>query len=280
MEEKLKKALADLRKRTSFIPETAITLGSGLGGFAAEVRDPFSVDYADIPGMPVSTAPGHKGRFVFGTIAGVQVAVMQGRIHYYEGYEIADTVMPLRILRMMGAKNLILTNSVGGINPEFKPGDFMLAKDHISFFVPSPLRGKNVDSLGLRFPDMTHTYDPGLRRIAKAVAERNGIHLKEGVLVQTPGPNFETPAEICFLKTIGADAVGMSTVNEAIAANHCGFRTLVISCISNLAAGVSENPLSLEEVMETANQKAPQFCRLLHDLVGAFSLHHKEETLH
>ena len=273
IEKKLETALEYIRKKTDFIPETALTLGSGLGDFADEVEHPFVIDYSEIPGMPVSTAPGHKGRFVFGKIAGTKVAVMQGRLHYYEGHDIADTVMPLRLLRKMGAKFLILTNAAGGINPDFKAGDFMLVDDHISFLVPSPLRGKNPDSLGVRFPDMSNVYDKDLRRLADAVAKRNGITLKHGVLVQTAGPNFETPAEIRFLRTIGADAVGMSTVVEAMAACHCHFRTLTLTCISNLAAGVTDNPLSLEEVMVMAKQKAPQFRTLLHDLIGTIKVH-------
>ena len=273
IEKKLETALEYIRKQTDFIPDVAVTLGSGLGGFADEVEHAFFIDYRDIPGMPVSTAPGHKGRFVFGKIAGVKVAVMQGRVHYYEGHDITDTVMPLRLLRKMGAKFLILTNAAGGINPDFEAGDFMLVDDHISFFVPSPLRGKNPDSLGVRFPDMSCVYDKDLRRLADAVAKRNGITLKHGVLVQTAGPNFETPAEIRFLRTIGADAVGMSTVVEAMAACHCNFRTLTLTCISNLAAGVTDNPLSLEEVMIMAKQKAPQFRTLLHDLIGAVKVH-------
>ena len=199
IEKKLETALEYIRSKTDFIPDVALTLGSGLGDFAEEVEHANIIDYGDIPGMPVSTAPGHKGRFVFGKIAGVKVAVMQGRLHYYEGHDIADTVMPLRLLRKMGAQFLILTNAAGGINPDFEAGDFMLVEDHISFFVPSPLRGKNPDSLGVRFPDMSSVYDRDLRRLADAVAERNGIKLKHGVLVQTAGPNFETPAEIRFL---------------------------------------------------------------------------------
>ena len=276
IEEKLKKALACIRSKTNFVPEAAITLGSGLGGFADEIKAECIIDYADIPGMPVSTAPSHKGRFIFGTVAGIKTAVMQGRIHYYEGYDIADTVMPLRLLRLMGARFLILTNAAGGINPAFEAGDFMLVKDHISFFVPSPLRGKNPDFLGVRFPDMTQVYDQDLRRLALSTAERSGITLRQGILAQTQGPNFETPAEINLLARLGADAVGMSTVTEAIAASHCGYRILTITCISNLAAGVSSDPLTLEEVMETADKKAPQFRQLLHDLIGALTVHKEQ----
>ena len=273
IEKKLETALHFIREKTSFVPEVAVTLGSGLGKYANEIKDGFSINYSDIPGMPVTTAPGHEGRFVFGTVSGVKVAVMQGRIHYYEGREPEEAVMPLRLLKLMGAKILLLTNSAGGINPDFKPGDFMLVEDHISFLVPSPLRGKNPDFLGPRFPDMSNIYDKDLRRIASSVAERNGIVLKHGVFIQTAGPNFETPAEIRCFRTMGADAVGMSTAIEATAACHCGLRVLAITCISNLAAGVSKEPISLEEVMETANRKAPQFRQLLHDVIGAVTVH-------
>ena len=273
IEKKLETALEYIRRQTDFVPDIALTLGSGLGDYADEVEQICSIDYKDIPGMPASTAPGHKGRFIFGCIAGLKVAIMQGRLHYYEGHDITDTVMPLRLLRKMGAKYLLLTNAAGGINPAFEAGDFMLVEDHISFFVPSPLRGKNPDSLGLRFPDMSNIYDKDLRRIADAVAKKNGITLKHGILVQTAGPNFETPAEIRFLRNAGADAVGMSTVVEAMAAAHCGFRTLTLTCITNLAAGVTENPLSLEEVLEVTRLRAPQFRCLLHDLIGAIKVH-------
>lgn len=276
IEQKLEKALAYLRSRTDFIPETAITLGSGLGDFADEVEEKTVIDYKDIPGMPVSTAPSHKGRFVFGKISGVPAAVMQGRVHFYEGYDVQEAVMPLRLLRMMGAQTLILTNSAGGINPAFKAGDFMLVEDHISLFVPSPLRGKNIETLGVRFPDMSQVYDEDLRRIADAVAERNGVTLRHGVLVQTAGPNFETPAEIRALKLLGADAVSMSTVIEAAAAKHCGFRVLALTCISNLASGVTDQPLTLEEVMEMGKRQAPVFRTLLHDLTGASAKHHRQ----
>ena len=263
MEEKLKKALADLRKRTSFIPETAITLGSGLGGFAEEVENPLFINYSDIPGFPVSTAPGHRGRFVFGYLGKVPVAVMQGRLHYYEGHDVSEVVLPLRLLRLLGAKILLLTNAAGAIDPSFQPGEFMLVEDHISSFVPSPLRGKNPDYLGERFPDMSCVYDPALRKTADAIALAENIPLRHGVLVQTAGPNFETPAEIRMLKTLGADAVCMSTVIEAIAAKHCRYKIAAISCISNLAAGVSGQPLSGQEVFDTANRAAPLFRKLL-----------------
>ena len=272
IEQKLKTALDFLQKKTPFRPDIAITLGSGLGGFAETMEKIAVIDYAEIPGMPVSTAPSHAGKLVFGKLAGVNAAVLQGRVHLNEGYDVRETVMPLRVLRMLGAKILLLTNSAGAINTDFECGDFMLVEDHISLLVPSPLRGKNPDFLGPRFPDMTCVYDKDLRRIADSTAERAGIPLRHGVLVQTSGPNFETPAEVRFLKTMGADAVCMSTVTEATAARHCGYRVLALSCISNMAAGISETPLTQEEVMATAQEKAPLFNRLLRDLAGAMAV--------
>ena len=272
IEQKLKTALDFLQKKTPCRPDIAITLGSGLGGFVETMEKISVIDYAEIPGMPVSTAPSHAGKLVFGRISGVDAVVMQGRVHFYEGYDARETVMPLRVLRMLGAKLLLLTNSAGAVNTDLKCGDFMLVEDHISLLVPSPLRGKNPDFLGPRFPDMSCVYDKDLRRIADSTAERAGIPLRHGVLVQTSGPNFETPAEVRFLKAMGADAVCMSTVTEAMAARHCGYRVLAISCISNMAAGISKTPLTQEEVMTTAREKAPQFNRLLRDLAGAMAV--------
>ena len=270
--QKLKTALGFLQKRIPFRPDIAITLGSGLGGFAETMEKASEINFEDVPCMPVPTIPGHSGRFVFGRLAGVNTVIMPGRVHFYEGYDVQETVMPLRLLRLLGAKILLLTNAAGAINPNFRPGDFMLVEDHISFLLPSPLRGKNPDFLGPRYPDMTNVYDKDLRRIADSAAERLGTTLRHGVLVQTAGPNFETPAEIRFLKTIGADAVCMSTVAEAMAACHCGYRTIAISCISNMAAGVGNSSPSVEEVMTVAGERAPVFNRLLHDLTGALSV--------
>ena len=240
IEKKLETALHFIREKTSFVPEVAVTLGSGLGKYANEIKDGFSINYSDIPGMPVTTAPGHEGRFVFGTVSGVKVAVMQGRIHYYEGREPEEAVMPLRLLKLMGAKILLLTNSAGGINPDFKPGDFMLVEDHISFLVPSPLRGKNPDFLGPRFPDMSNIYDKELRKLIVKKAEELQVPLKQGVYLQLTGPAYESPAEVRMCRLLGADAVGMSTACEAAAANHMGMKICGISCISNLACGMTE----------------------------------------
>lgn len=266
----LKNELNYIKSATDFEPEIAIVLGSGLGELAEDIEQICTINYADIPDFPVSTAPGHKGRFVFGMLGEKKVAAMQGRFHLYEGYSPFDIVKPLRLLKMLGSKVLLLTNAAGGINPDFRPGDFMLISDHISCFVPSPLEGKNDDSLGVRFPDMSNVYSKRLNKIIENTAAENDIDLKRGVYLQLRGPNFETPAEIKMAKYIGADAVGMSTTIEAQAAVHCGFEVCGISLISNLACGISEKPLSSEEVDEAGKNAAPVFKKLVRKAVGNF----------
>ena len=248
---------------TKFTPGVAIVLGSGLGDYADDIEVVGEVDYHDIEGFPVSTVPGHAGKFIFGYVGDVPVVCMKGRVHYYEGYPITDVVLPTRLMKLMGAKILFLTNACGGINPEFKAGDFMLIEDQISVFAPNPLIGENIDELGTRFPDMSHVYDEELREIIRKAAKEKGIELKEGVYCQFTGPSFESPAEIKMLHTLGADAVGMSTVVEAIAANHMGMKICGISFVSNPAAGISQTPLTHEEVQEAANQAAPKFRQLV-----------------
>lgn len=249
-----------------FVPRVAIILGSGLGGFADEITQVGAVEYRDIRGFPQSTVPGHRGRFVFGCVRDVPVVVMQGRVHFYEGYDVADVVAPVRVMGLLGAKTLLLTNAAGGINPKFHAGDLMLIDDHILYGPPSPLIGANIDALGTRFPDMSEIYDRNLRAAADSSAHELGIALKRGVYLQTSGPNFETPAEIRAYRTLGADAVGMSTAVEAIAARHMGLRVCGISCISNLAAGMSDSPLTHDEVQAAADKCAPQFKSLLSSL--------------
>lgn len=262
--EKLLKCCECVRAKTDFKPEVALVLGSGLGGYADSEVDVHSIiDYSDIDGFPKSTVIGHKGRFIFGYIKDVPAVIMQGRVHYYEGYPMTDVVLPARLMFMLGAKVLFLTNASGGINSSFSSGDFMLIKDHISTFVPNPLVGVNIDELGTRFPDMSEVYDRKLQDIVKATAGQLGIKLQEGVYLQLTGPSFETPAEIRMCRTLGADAVGMSTAVEAIAARHLGMRVCGISCISNLACGMTDNPLSHEEVQEMADKAAPKFKRLI-----------------
>ena len=267
MESRLTVAAAVVQQRLAVAPRIGVVLGSGLGDFATLVEVDAVISYADIPGFPAATVEGHAGRFVFGHLDGVAVMVMQGRVHYYEGYDMADVVMPIRLMRRLGVEAVVLTNAAGGITPALTPGTFMLVTDHLSFLVPSPLRGANLDGLGPRFPDMSHVYDPGLLDLARTAAAAEAIDLREGVYIQTAGPNFETPAEIRMYGRLGADAVGMSTACEAAAARHCGLRVCALSCIANLAAGISPTPLSIEEVYEVSARRAPDFQRLLRRLI-------------
>ena len=261
--QRLQKIYRSVEGKLPFRPAVALTLGSGLGDYADDIEIASVLDYHDIPGFPVSTVPGHKGRFVFGRINGVAVVVMQGRVHYYEGYAIRDVVLPARLMGMMGAKVLFLTNAAGSVNADFQSGDFMLIRDQISDFVPSPLIGANIPEFGGRFPDMSEVYDGRLREIIRDTAESLGIPLREGVYIQLTGPNFETPAEVRMCRLLGADAVGMSTACEAVAARHMGLRVCGISCISNLGAGMAGRPLSAREVEETAAGVAPLFRQLV-----------------
>ena len=228
-----------------------------------------TLDYRDIEGFPVSTVPGHKGRFIFGYVDDVPVVCMQGRVHYYEGYEMSDVVLPVRLMKMMGAEVLLLTNAAGGIQLGMRAGDFMLIKDQIASFVPSPLRGANIEELGVRFPDMSQIYDLDLQETVKHTAAALDIQIKEGTYIQLSGPQFETPHEVAMCRTLGADAVGMSTACEAVAAKHMGMKVLGISCISNLASGISAIPLSHAEVQETADAVAPKFKALVTGTIKA-----------
>ena len=252
-----------MREKTDFVPETAIVLGSGLGDYAEQIKIETTIDYKNIKGFPTSTVPGHKGRFVFGYVDSVPVVIMQGRVHYYEGYPITDVVLPTRLMGMMGAKKLILTNAAGGLNTDFNPGDFMLISDHIATAIPSPLIGANIDELGERFPDMSEVYSRRMREIVKEKADKLGIKLREGVYVQLTGPQYETPAEVRMCKILGGDAVGMSTACEALAARHMGLEVCGISCITNLAAGLSDKKLNHKEVQETAAQPQSEAEKIL-----------------
>lgn len=265
--QKLMDCLAAIREKTDFVPEVGIVLGSGLGGFAESIRIETIINYKELPGFPVSTASGHKGQYVFGYVDKVPVVVMQGRVHYYEGYEISDVVLPIRLMGLMGAKILFLTNSSGGIKEGVSAGELMLITDQISDFMPSVLRGPNLDELGVRFPDMSHIYDSDLQDILRESAAEIGIKLHEGVYIELQGPSYESPAEIRMCKALGADAVGMSTAVEAIAANHMGMRICGVSCISNLAAGISPKPLSHEDVKAAADRMGPQFQKLVNTAV-------------
>lgn len=261
--EKLMKCYECVQQKISFRPELALILGSGLGDYADTMEVVETLDYHDIEGFPVSTVPGHKGRFVFGYAGGVPIVAMQGRVHFYEGYRPQDVVLPVRLMKLMGAKVLFLTNAAGGINRSFSAGDLMLITDHISMSVPSPLIGENIEELGVRFPDMSEVYSRRLQKIVENAAVTAGVPLRRGVYIQTIGPQYETPSEIRAYERLGADAVGMSTAIEAIAARHAGMEICGISCISNLAAGISVNPLTHKEVQETADRVAPLFKRLV-----------------
>lgn len=257
--EKLMQCYESVKAKIDFQPEVALILGSGLGDYGESIQVEATLDYSEIEGFPVSTIAGHKGRFIFGYVNGVPVVCMQGRVHYYEGYAMTDVVLPTRLMGMMGAKVLFLTNAAGGVNFDFSAGDFMMITDQIASFVPSPLLGANVDELGPRFPDMSNIYQKDLQEILRSTAKELGIRLQEGVYMQLTGPNYESPQEIKMYRTLGADAVGMSTAVEAIAANHMGMKVCGISCISNMAAGMQAQPLTHEEVQKTADRVAGQF---------------------
>ena len=250
--QKLETCLASVRKKTDFKPEVALILGSGLGDYADEIQIETTIDYTEIEGFPTSTVAGHKGRFVFG---------------YVKGYPMTDVVLPTRLMGMMGAKKLFLTNAAGGVNPNFKPGDFMMITDHITTGIPSPLIGPNIEELGSRFPDMSEVYSRRLREVIRASAEKCGIDLQEGVYVQFTGPAYETPAEVRMAAIWGGDAVGMSTACEAMAARHMGIEVCGISCITNMAAGISKQELNHKEVQETADRVAKSFKKLVTEII-------------
>lgn len=263
MNRELEKIYQSIREKITFKPEIALILGSGLGNFAETVEILETLDYKDIEGFPVSTVPGHKGRFIFGYVEDVPMVIMQGRVHYYEGYSMKEVTLPIRLMKLMGAKVLFLTNASGGVNMSYRGGDFMLMSDHISSFIPSPLIGSNDEDLGPRFPDMSEVYKEEIRRIIRRTAEEEQIPIREGVYLQFTGPAYETPAEIRMARALGADAVGMSTACEAIVANHMGMDTCGISCVTNMASGILPEPLSHAEVQEVADRVAPLFERLV-----------------
>lgn len=264
---KLEVCLKSVRAKTDFQPKVALILGSGLGDFAETINIVKTIDYHEIEGFPVSTVAGHKGRFVFGYVGDVPVVIMQGRVHSYEGYSMQDVVLPTRLMKLLGAEVLFLTHAAGGMNPDFSAGDLMMITDHISSFIPSPLIGENVDELGPRFPDMSEIYNKDLRCIIRKKASELEIPLKEGVCVQLTGPAYESPAEIKMCRTLGGDSVGMSVVCEAIAGNHMGMKICGISFISNLAAGMSDEPLNHKEVQEAADKIAPLFKKLVRETI-------------
>lgn len=265
--EKLEKCYKCVREKTDFVPEVAMILGSGFGQYADEFEVVKRIDYHEIEGFPVSTVEGHAGEFLFGYMGEVPVVLMNGRVHYYEGYAMSDVVLPTRLMKMLGAKILFLTNAAGGLGDGFSAGDIMLITDQLSMFVDSPLIGENIPELGTRFPDMSEIYDKDLQEILRKTAKEIGLDLKEGIYCQFKGPNYESPAEVRAAKILGASAVGMSTACEAVAANHMGMKICGISCLTNMAAGMSENPLSHTEVQENAAKAAPYIRRLIHEAV-------------
>lgn len=263
MIEKIRLAAGFLRDRLPTAPQVGLVLGSGLGGLADRLENPVYIPYSEIPGFVVSTAPGHAGRFVAGQLAGKQVLCMQGRLHFYEGHSMEDIVFPVRVMKELGIEALILTNAAGGVNLEFSVGDLMIIEDHINFMGRNPLTGPNDEEVGPRFCDMTFAYTPALRELALKVAAEQGVAVRTGVYLGYMGPSYETPAEIRAFRTLGADAVGMSTVPEVIAASHCGLPVLAISLITNMAAGIEKKKLSGDEVIAIADRRA----QVLQDLV-------------
>ena len=262
--EKLQSCVAQVKERIGgFEPRLALTLGSGLGPIAETMDVRVRVPYGEIEGMPVSTVPGHQGQFLFGHIAGVPVVCMQGRLHYYEGWAVHDVVLPARIMGLLGAKTLFLTNAAGGLDPDMETPSLMVISDHIMLHFPNPLVGPNIDELGTRFPDMSAVYDPVIRALLKKRGEEMGLPMSEGIYVQVTGPSFETPAEVRFLGSIGGGAVGMSTACEAVAARHMGMRVCGISCITNKGAGIAQHALTHEEVVEAGNLIGERFSALV-----------------
>lgn len=262
-----------IKKTVKARPQVGLILGSGLGILAAEAEKKETIKYSEIPNFPVSTVEGHAGQLVFGELAGKQVVMMQGRFHYYEGYTLDQVVFPVKVMKALGIQSLIVTNAAGGVNTAFKPGDLMLITDHINLMGTNPLIGKNDESFGSRFPDMSEAYNKELLAIAEKVAQKENLNFKKGVYAGLTGPSYETPAEIRYLRTIGADAVGMSTVPEVIVANHGGLKVLGISCVTNMAAGVLPQKLNHDEVMETANRVRDQFITLVKGVLQEMTVH-------
>ena len=256
-------ALALKDRLGGFQPKVLLILGSGLGFLGDEVEHPIVVPYSEVPHMKFSTAPGHKGQFVFGRLGGQDVAVMQGRLHTYEGWDFDDVSYPVRVLRLLGAQTLVVTNAAGAVNVDFSAGDIMMITDHIKLFGVSPLCGPNVEEFGPRFPDVSPIYTPQLQTVAQEAAAQLGQTLRQGVYMYFPGPQFETPAEVRMARVLGADACGMSTVPEAIVAAHCGMKVLGFTLCTNMCAGILDQPLSGEEVMEIAAVSAKKFSALV-----------------
>lgn len=265
--ERVEETVRYIKGKTAYTPKTAIVLGSGLGQLGDAMEQVDIIPYEELPHWKKSTAPGHNGRLIFGLLQGVPVVCMQGRLHYYEGYSMEEITYPVRVMAKLGVENLLLSNASGGINLDFKPGELMLITDHINFLGRNPLMGPNEADFGVRFCDMSHAYDPNLQRIALEAAEELGQKLQQGVYVATTGPSYETPAEIRMFRMWGASAVGMSTVPEVIVANHCGLHVMGISCVTNMAAGILDQPLTEEEVLTTGEKSGAAFRALMSRIV-------------
>lgn len=261
--EKILESVEFVKSKINIVPEIGVILGSGLGDLAEEVEDKVIVKYEDIPNMPKSTVTGHKGQYVFGKYKGKNVVMMQGRIHYYEGHPMEILALPIHIMKYLGAKTLLVTNAAGGVNESFNPGDLMIITDHLNLAFNNPLIGTNDNKIGPRFPDMSNVYDKDLVELAKNTAKDINVEVKNGVYCMMTGPTYETPAEVKMVRILGADAVGMSTVPDAVTAKHCGMKVLGISCITNMAAGILEQPLNHSEVMETSNRVRTTFINLI-----------------
>lgn len=265
---KIRETVDYIRGKIDGKPQIGIILGSGLGSLVDVLEQSVEIDYKDIPGFPEATAPGHAGKLIYGLLGGKRVLAMKGRFHYYEGYDISQVVFHIRVFKLLGIDDLLVTNAAGGVNTGFKPGDLMLITDHISLFAPSPLRGRNLDEFGTRFPDMCGVYSSDLIETAKKAAGKEGLILKEGIYAFAQGPMYETPAEIRAFRVLGADAVGMSTVPEVITARHSGMKVLGISCITNMAAGILNQPLNHKEVLEIGKQVEKKFSALVTEIVS------------
>lgn len=263
----INKSVDFIKERIDFIPEVGIILGSGLGDFADNIKNSIEIDYTEIPGFPQSTVVGHSGKLIFGDLEGKKIVAMKGRIHYYEGQGLDKTVYPTKVLCELGIKTLIVTNAAGGVNTNFVPGDIMIITDHINFACTNPLIGPNEDDKGPRFLDMTNAYDKDLRKTAKVVAEKLGMKVQEGVYMWFTGPCYETPSEVKLARILGADSVGMSTVPEVIIANHRGVKVLGFSCITNMAAGILDQPLDHKEVIEVSDRIKDDFAKYVKETI-------------
>jgi purine-nucleoside phosphorylase len=264
----LRETVKFLQKKYKKTPEVAIVLGSGLGNFIEEIKVEKEVDYSEIPNFPVSTVEGHTGKLIFGTIAGKSVIAMSGRFHFYEGYDAQQVVYPIRVMKLLGVKTLLLSNAAGAVNPDYKVGDIMIIRDHISFFTPNPLIGPNISEFGPRFPDMSEPYKKHLIEKGHAIATKNGDLVKEGVYVAVTGPTFETKAEYKLIQVVGGDVVGMSTVQEAIVANHMGMEVFAVSVVTDLGIREENNIITHEEVLLAAKEAEPRLASLFRDLIG------------